>query len=139
MRSMIALTAAAMALAGALHAARASDGTDLEKLQGEWTFVSGEKAGQAPPGGELKMATVTFTGNEISCTGVPHEAKGTFSLDPTKSPREIELTMNGHAIKGIYRLEGDALTICLGEERPTEFATREGVNALLMTLKRKKP
>jgi hypothetical protein len=40
---------------------------------------------------------------------------------------------------GIYKLDGDTLTICLearGNERPTEFATKEGSVANLIVLKR---
>ena len=49
-----------------------------------------------------------------------------YSIDPDQTPKTIELRSlnNGVVLHGIYKLEGDSLTICEGLERPTEF--REG-------------
>ena len=42
--------------------------------------------------------------------------------------------------KGIYKLEGDVLTICLDEELwPSKFETKPNTNTSLFTLKRQKP
>jgi uncharacterized protein (TIGR03067 family) len=50
----------------------------------------------------------------------------TFRLDPTKDPKEIDVTMdaNGITLPGIYRFEGDRLVLVMnffGPERPTHF------------------
>jgi uncharacterized protein (TIGR03067 family) len=65
---------------------------------------------------------------------------GTFSLDTTKTPGGIEMSMEGKSLFGIYRLAGDELTICVGagDDRPTDFATRAGAKALLLVLKRER-
>ena len=62
----------------------------------------------------------------------------TFSLDPDKSPKEINLTAKGNKALGIYKLDGDDLTICMsvGGSRPSEFATRPGGDTETFTLKR---
>jgi uncharacterized protein (TIGR03067 family) len=62
-----------------------------------------------------------------------------FSLDPSKKPGTIDFTRtdssgNRRARYGIYRIEADDLTICLGEKRPSKF---DGAgDAILMQLKR---
>ena len=46
-----------------------------------------------------------------------------YTLDPDASPKTIEMnSMNlGFTLHGIYKLDGDALTVCFGHERPKEF------------------
>ena len=58
---------------------------------------------------------------------------GTFKLNETKKPKEIDLTVTEdgktEAHLGIYKLDGDTLTICKShppQDRPTEFASKEG-------------
>jgi uncharacterized protein (TIGR03067 family) len=46
-----------------------------------------------------------------------------YTLDPDRSPRTIELrSLNaGFTLHGIYRLEGETLTVAYGHERPKRF------------------
>lgn len=50
-----------------------------------------------------------------------------FTLDEMQSPKTIDLTIDGESTRlmGIYRLEGDRLTLCLRSDgvRPTEFSS----------------
>jgi uncharacterized protein (TIGR03067 family) len=64
---------------------------------------------------------------------------GARKIDPTKNPKEITLTPDGSnkSLLGIYKLEGDTLTLCFGEKRPTDFKAKEGPT--LWVLKREKP
>jgi uncharacterized protein (TIGR03067 family) len=59
-----------------------------------------------------------------------------YSLDPDQTPKRIELrSLNlGIVLHGIYKLEGDTLTICDGLERPREF--REGPAQILIVFHR---
>ena len=48
----------------------------------------------------------------------------------------------GVTLKGIYKFEGETLTICysgIGKERPTEFASKAGSGAMLFVQKKEKP
>ena len=58
-------------------------------------------------------------------------------LDPSKSPKEIDITLlekfggkDGFRMTGIYKLDGDTLTVCRtvspDYERPKEFKVAEG-------------
>ena len=54
---------------------------------------------------------------------------GTQKLDPSKSPKAIDVTMTegpnkGAVMLGIYEFDGDTLKVCFdpqGKKRPTEF------------------
>src|SRR5262249_61842606 len=77
--------------------------------------------------------------------------KGTFKLDPSKKPRAVDMTITeggregekGKVLHGIYELGKGTLKWCTSEPggsgRPKEFSTKEGVNHMLVTLKKEKP
>ena len=58
--------------------------------------------------------------------------EGVFRLDPMEEPKAIDLTgtadpHKGEMAYGIYRVEGDALTLCVAKERPPEFNGKEAI------------
>jgi uncharacterized protein (TIGR03067 family) len=130
-----------MLLAGKLATVHAEEEGDHDKVQGDWIVSAGEKAGRKAPEEGLRDVMVTFTGGTFTWKTGDEETRGTFSLDPAKSPREISMSAEGKKLAGIYRLEGDELKICVGagDDRPADFATKDGAKAVLLILKRKKP
>lgn len=71
----------------------------------------------------------------------------TFTADPAKKPKEMDVKPNGGPQKGklvkvIYKLEGDILTMCYDHDKPenrqTKFESKEGTTVLLITYKREK-
>jgi uncharacterized protein (TIGR03067 family) len=76
--------------------------------------------------------------------------KGTFTLDPSQKPKTIDMKVTegrreedkGKVVRGIYELNQDTLKWCTAdpgsEERPKEFATKEGTRHMLVTLNREK-
>jgi len=119
---------------------------DAKALQGSWTPVKAELAGQPMADAILKTISLKLdTGRyEVSVAGEPD--KGTYTLDSTTTPRRITITgtegpNNGKTFPAIYELKGDTLRICYdlsGAKRPTEFKSIVGTRLYLVTYNRKK-
>jgi uncharacterized protein (TIGR03067 family) len=71
--------------------------------------------------------------------------KGTYKLDPTKTPKSIDCLLSegpykGLVVAGIYELNGDTLKICWSAwgvlEHPIEFSATPGSQRALVILKR---
>ena len=65
---------------------------------------------------------------------------GTLHLDAGKNPKEVDFIWeDGPIARGIYRLEGDAVRLCLGDpgvRRPTDFVTDPSGKTSLLVLQR---
>jgi uncharacterized protein (TIGR03067 family) len=117
----------------------AGDKADLEKevrkFQGTWTFESTVANGKELPADELKGLVLTFEGDKHTVKkGDAVIQVGTQKLDPSKSPKTIDVTMTagpnkGAIMLGIYEIDGDTLKVCFdfqGIKRPTEFKSAPG-------------
>ena len=102
---------------------------DLERLQGTWGAVRIEKRGNPVPADLAETVRYIFDGDRVTLTeGDVRAGAGVIRLDPTADPRSFDFTategprpQDGATAMGIYRVEGDALTMCLGYVRPSEF------------------
>jgi uncharacterized protein (TIGR03067 family) len=136
---------AVLALTIVVAAPATKDGKkDPPSLVGEWaaeTAVVGGKPENPPPG-----TTWTFTADGKSVLTIPGGAgpgAGTFTTDVKKDPATVDISdgPKGKPMKGIYKVEGDTLTLCLvqdGDERPTALESPAGSKAILITLKKVK-
>ena len=130
---------------------------ELKKLEGQWLVVSSERSGKKYPTGNEHWVFVgdrarvhlrpgnadknaPFVVNEGNLLLTYH-----FKLDPSKSPKEIDMTFldgpNKERVgKGIYEISGDKLKICRSldpqDERPKDFKTEGKNNYFVMVWER---
>src|SRR6516225_4811693 len=89
---------------------------ELEKHQGEWSMVSGEREATALPDDFVKMGKRVVKGDESTVTfGERLFMKAKITLDATKKPKTIDYTVlegpnKGLVQLGIYELDGDTAT-----------------------------
>jgi uncharacterized protein (TIGR03067 family) len=135
--------------------AGAADGSDKDRLQGTWVAMNGENHGAPLQPDQLKRLTVVFERDIIRITKINGlEDKGTFKLDPTRDPKAIDMTFTEAnpgdifgvkgVMHGIYRLEGNRLTLCIAdvdELRPGRFESNpdDRRNPLVVVLRRADP
>jgi len=105
------------------------------ELEGEWSMVSGFLDGQPLDRSMVKYGKRVTRGNQTTVRFGPQVfLEATFTLDPAKSPREIDYvhTRGTHAGKtqlGIYECGGQTLRLCSsapGQPRPSDFEARKG-------------
>ena len=87
---------------------------DPVQIEGRWKVVSVDLAGMPVPG--LEGAELVLAGGQKVFT-LPDGRieKGTYQLNATKGPAEIDATTEGidGPESGIYAVDGDSLKLCL--------------------------
>ena len=126
---------------------------DLDKLSGTWLTVSLVNDGKtlvddkAPPK-DGPTTKLVYDGNKWKIkVGDKSVASGEFTIDETKTPKEIDIMdetgkRNDKTKLGIYELAGDKYKYCLapaGKPRPTEFTSKAASGHSLGVSKREKP
>lgn len=120
---------------------------DVDRLQGEWSMVSGEHDGNKLPEELVNTAKRVCKGEETTLTiGGQMFMKATFKIDNSKKPMTIDYTLlegpnKGKKQLGIYEWDGDKVRFCFAtpdNERPTDFTTKEGSNRILSVWKKAK-
>jgi uncharacterized protein (TIGR03067 family) len=149
--SLVALFCAVGFAASGGSRALADEKADLEKemrkFQGVWTFESSKSGGNELPADGLKGLIITFEGDKHTVKkGDEVIQVGTQKLNPSKSPKTIDVTMTegpskGTVMLGIYEIDGDRLKVCFdpqGKMRPTEFKSAPGSENFVNVHKRVK-
>jgi uncharacterized protein (TIGR03067 family) len=117
------------------------------KLEGAYTRVGMEMAGTMIKETE-KDHIYTFEGNKMILPKGKIEEAAIIQCDPGKNPAEITISKTEVSGKidtsyGIYKLEGDTLTICMIKsdnpaDRPKEFKTSVDTKAMIWVLQKNK-
>jgi len=81
-------------------------------LKGEWQIVRSEHLGR-PRAQLANNSQMVFTESQVSINAGQGGFTRSYRLDESKSPATIDLTADDGTWPGIYRLDGDTLTICL--------------------------
>jgi uncharacterized protein (TIGR03067 family) len=108
---------------------------DLERLQGVWAVQSELilRVEQVPP----ERIRIRFTGSTVAFERNGHTGDALrITLNEAKSPRTMDIQTKTWTCRAIYRLDGDALTICYNGDtkkgRPNGFTTEDENNVLLV-------
>ena len=143
---LVALLAAGLLTAADAPPRKGKD--DRDRLQGTWNVVSLVQNGKAVPREAIKGATLIFEGDHYGLKGGKEEYRGSFKLNQRANPKQIDTTFvdvddreKGRA-QGIYKLEGDRLTICWregGKGRPKAFTSEPDSGTRLIVVERVKP
>ena len=121
--------------------------TDLAALNGSWLLVAAEEDGQKTPAAEQKKLDIHLTlkdGKYTITTAGETTESGTFTVDAAQKTKTVDVIsgdgpLKDKKIQGIYKLDGDTLTLCYdlsGDSRPTTFGSKAGTNLLLAVYSR---
>lgn len=117
---------------------------DLRSLEGEWRFAALEIDGNAMPAAALAASRLLIDGDRFRTESPEGRYEGVFTVDAERAPRHIDIEFvegpdAGTTCYGLYELDGDRLTLCLGlagAPRPNAFTTAPGSGHALERLRR---
>jgi uncharacterized protein (TIGR03067 family) len=121
---------------------------DADAIKGKWAAVSIRQGGVTVTDQSVKSFKFHFDGKEYVNTAPGQSEEGGYKIDSSKSPKTIDFDIKtgndkGKKQVGIYKLDGDELTIVAamaGEtERPKSLEPGANDPVLVIVLKRERP
>lgn len=144
LRPVLAAVAAAFVV---LAAPAADDDAERTALRGTWVIAAATLEGRDHTDDFAGMKLI-LDGDKYTVDFATNTDKGTYTLDPAKTPKRIDIRsvagpFKGKTLPGIYELKGDTLVLCLdgdgkADKRPTKFEAPKTTRNMLLTYHREK-
>ena len=121
---------------------------DGDKFKGDWKTLSVKQGGQVAPNEITKMMKFKFDGKKYVQTLGDQKEEGEYTLDPTQTPKTIDLDIKtgndqGKKQLGIYKIEDTKLTLIFAsagsKDRPKSFTPDQGDQLFEFVLEQAKP
>jgi uncharacterized protein (TIGR03067 family) len=119
---------------------------ELKALEGTWVLDAATLDGRDHTL-DFEGMKLILKGGEYTIEFGENSDKGTFTIDPDKSPKWIDIKtgakgpFKGLTLPGVYKLDGEKLVLCChadGKTRPAEFDAKSKTRNMLLTYKREK-
>jgi RNA polymerase sigma factor (sigma-70 family) len=127
------------------------EATDEDLIQGAWEilelrYLQDQKTMRVAYPNNFR---IHFQEGRVFIDGGTLVAKGIYNMNPGNNPKQIDLRATdanhifGNGL-GIYKLDGDSLTICLGQRdkedyRPAQFELQQPGDQMVLVLQRSQP
>ncbi len=117
-----------------------------DRTDGAWGVAAMEANGETLSADTFEGLKLTVEGDKYSVDKGGEIDRGTFSVDATKSPKQMDIRPEtgpgaGRTILAIYEFSGDTMRVCYaleeGAGRPASFKTASGSGLVMITYKRK--
>jgi uncharacterized protein (TIGR03067 family) len=131
-------------------AAQSQEAAEWKKLEGTWKIVILDSDGERFEDGFSSFDCIVIEKRKLIAKGAERTQEwGTLTIDPSTSPKLMDLkeaaeAAKGNIAEGIYELDGDRLRICFGartdniKERPTRFPKEPQKGVTYLMLERQK-
>lgn len=120
---------------------------DEARFQGIWFMAENVINGYKSTDRQIKPWVLVVEGDEYNPGAGEQSVDYSFRLDPTRTPKTIDLISReeldrGRVYRGIYAFEGESLIVCRPldseDERPAGFSCRPNSGLSRVVWKRKK-
>jgi RNA polymerase sigma factor (sigma-70 family) len=120
----------------------------LENLQGTWDLIFLEKEGRPVSAEERDKLRLVWMiqADQIVMQSNGGQDTASYSLDPSRNPKRIDLVLTSdpekqqQTLRGIYARTNDTLRVCYdpkGQLQPEKFETAAGRSVVLMDFKKR--
>src|SRR5262249_2767753 len=117
--------------------------SDLAKFQGSWRFVSVLTDGTPAPSDQIMGTVLKNDGTTFTFKDPQNSGAGTFRIDASKDPRQMDITFGtgpekGKRTLGSFGFNGNNTRVCRplpGKPRPTNSQAPAGSGHVLEVLK----